>query len=123
MGGQLGDDPVGEGAHHDEAAHAGEDVRHVLQALAPVLRDLQGAEVDRVPAELVHADGERHARAQRGLVEHQCRRLPLERARRAAGPASGPQVVRLLEQPERPFGLEAEQVDEVSGTTHMNRSS
>ena len=101
--GELLDDTVSEGAHHDQVAHPAQHLGHVPETLAPVLAHLGGAEIHDVPAQLVHAGGERDPRAERGLVEYQRRGAAGERARGWSRLAAGrpgaarPQPVRVLE--------------------------
>ena len=75
-GRQLLDVGVRVGADHDRVQVAAEHDAGVADRLAPAQLHLGGGQVDGAPAQLVHADLERHARARRRLLEDQPERPP-----------------------------------------------
>jgi hypothetical protein len=77
--GQLLDDFVGEGANHDALHHAFEVLRDVIDRFALAEIDFGGRKVNGKTTELLDAHVERHARAQRRLLEDHRQRFPLER--------------------------------------------
>ena len=99
---QLVDVGLRERADHDRVEIAREHHRGVAHGLAAAELELALRHVERVAAELVHADLERHARARRGLVEdHAERSAGAQLVRRARllrglqGDAEGQQPVEL----------------------------
>ena len=77
---ELHDRVVREGADHDALHHALEVPGDVGDGFSLADADLGGGQVNGVPAELIHADVERDARAERRLLENHPERLPAERA-------------------------------------------
>ena len=84
--GQLVDVGLRERADHDRVEVAREHHRRVAHGLAAAQLELALRQVERVAAELVHADLEGHARARGGLVEDHAERA----ARRTGGAARAP---------------------------------
>ncbi len=76
----LHHDFVGEGANHDSLHHAFQVLGNVVHRLPLAEADLGRREIERMPAELLHTHVERHARAQRRLLEDHRQRLALQRA-------------------------------------------
>jgi len=84
---------VAEGAHHDRVAVAAEDPRRVAERLAAADLGPLRRQVDRVAAELEHADLERDAGARRRLLEDHAERAPASGAcssRARAAPSARP---------------------------------
>ena len=77
--GHLLDDFVGEGANHDALHHAFEVLRDVIDRFAFPEIDFGGREINGETTELLDAHVERHARAQRRLLEDHRQRFPLQR--------------------------------------------
>ena len=83
--GQRDDVVVGEHAGHDGVHIAAEDPGYVGHTLALAELDLLGAQVDGVPAEVLHGHLKGDAGAQRGLLKDHAQRAPREEGPVAAG--------------------------------------
>ncbi len=106
---------LSERANHDGVDPALEVARHVVDGLPVRVHDV-GGNLDDVAAELAHADGEGHARAQRRLFEEQPDVPPIEGGGRRRLHALDPlalQLGRQLETLRERIGIEIENGQEV----------